>query len=443
MGSGITFSGFNSIDFNVVLNAIMTQESQPLVALQNQQAALKRTDTNYATLATKLSNLQTATEGLSKSSGFTKYKATSSDTGAVTASASNGATPGSYTLAVTQLAYAQTSVSSSFAGDVDTTVVATGGSLSIGGQTVTLTGAVTLSELAAAINANDDVPATASIVETEPNKFRLVLTGKETGEDNAFAVNVAGLTGSTVAFADPDAVDATNAELTINGIAIESASNTLENGVPGVTVTLLQDDKTTVITVARDDDDLLNRVDAFATAYNDLIKFANDQTAATNNGAVGALGRDSMLKTVRVALRNALVTAQGSGSYESLAEVGIGFNRTGQITVDRTVLRDAIAADPAGVQTLFADSTDGAFTAVDALLNEYTKSGGFVPDARTRLSSEVSRLDQRAADLQARLAIRRQALQKEFIAADLAMSRLKSQASSLSSFSTNLISSSF
>src|SRR6185503_4121702 len=41
MGSPITFSGFNAIDFNVVLNAIMAQESAPLQALQAHQRELE------------------------------------------------------------------------------------------------------------------------------------------------------------------------------------------------------------------------------------------------------------------------------------------------------------------------------------------------------------------------------------------------------------------
>ena len=41
MGSTITFSGFNDIDFNTVLNALMDQASQPLTALQTQQSALQ------------------------------------------------------------------------------------------------------------------------------------------------------------------------------------------------------------------------------------------------------------------------------------------------------------------------------------------------------------------------------------------------------------------
>ena len=88
MGSPITFSGFNSIDFNVVLNAIMQQESAPLQALQAKQTELQATDSTFGQLATKLDALRTASGALSDSSTLNTYAATSSDTTALTASAS-------------------------------------------------------------------------------------------------------------------------------------------------------------------------------------------------------------------------------------------------------------------------------------------------------------------------------------------------------------------
>src|SRR5262245_54147779 len=203
MGSGITFSGFNNIDFNTILNAIMQQESQPLTALQTRQKALQATDTTYGQLATKLDTLQTATSALSKNSSFITYAATSSDTAAVTATASSAAVEGRYDVIVSQLALSQITVSSSFAPDTTTTVVASGGTLTIGGVAVNVTGPSTLADLASAINANTSVPASASIVETTPGEFHLVLTGKDTGAANGFTI-VNGLTGSTVAFTDTD-----------------------------------------------------------------------------------------------------------------------------------------------------------------------------------------------------------------------------------------------
>ena len=53
MSSPITFSGANGIDFNQILSIIMTQESQPLVALQNRQAALQSKAATFGTLTTR------------------------------------------------------------------------------------------------------------------------------------------------------------------------------------------------------------------------------------------------------------------------------------------------------------------------------------------------------------------------------------------------------
>jgi flagellar hook-associated protein 2 len=93
------------------------------------------------------------------------------------------------------------------------------------------------------------------------------------------------------------------------------------------------------------------------------------------------------------------------------------------------------------VQSLFSDSSTGVFRNVDTLLTEYTRSGGLVPDARLRISNELSRLGQRIDDMQTRLALRRAALQQEYAAADAAMARLNSQSGALASIGQSLSSS--
>jgi len=445
MGSPITFSGFNSIDFNVVLNAIMQQESAPLQALQAKQSELQATDSTFAKLATKLDALRTASDALSDSSTLNTFAAAASDPASLTVSASPGAIAGRYEVKVNELARAQVTVSSTFAPDTNTTIVATGGSLTIGAEQVTIAGPVTLQQLAAAINADANSPAGASIIATEPGKYRLVLTGKNTGQANAFAITNQ-LTAGTMAFDNADnAVDATDASLLINNIAVASTSNTLDAAIPGVTVTLQQKDsaKTVVVTVGRDDDDLAERIDAFVASFNDLVHFADAQATASNNGTVGAIGRDSVLRGLRNALRTALLGTHGTGAFTRLAEVGLGFTRTGELTLDRSALTAALDSDPASVQSLFADATTGAFGSIESLIDDYTAAGGFLPDARTRLSDEISRVGRQIDDMSARLAIRRAALQQEFTAADEAMARLNSQKTSLANLGTDLVSSNF
>jgi flagellar hook-associated protein 2 len=452
MGSPITFSGFNSIDFNVVLNAIMQQESAPLQALQDKQTELQATSTTYGKLATKLDALRTASGALSNSSTLTTYAATSSDTTALTASASASAVAGRYEVTVNELARAQVTVSSTFAPDTDTTIVATGGSLTLGSEQINISGPVTLQQLAAAINADSNSPASASIIATEPGKYRLVLTSKETGQANAFTISNQ-LTAGTIVFADADsngisgdtasdnAVNATDASLLINNISVTSTSNTLDSAIPGVTLTLQQKDptKTVVVTVDRDDQNLADRLNTFVSAYNDLVTFADAQATASNNGTVGAIGRDSVLRGLRSSLRDSLLGAHGTAAFTRLAEIGLGFTRTGQLTLDQDKLTAALDSDPAAVQSLFADSTAGAFGSVNSVLDEYTDAGGFLPDAQSRLTDQLSRVGRQIDDMSARLAIRRAALQQEFTAADQAMAQLNSQKTSLSSFSNDLV----
>lgn len=58
MGSPVTLSGFNNIDFNLILNSIMQQESLPLRLLEDRQAALKAQANNINQLAGRLSTLE-------------------------------------------------------------------------------------------------------------------------------------------------------------------------------------------------------------------------------------------------------------------------------------------------------------------------------------------------------------------------------------------------
>jgi hypothetical protein len=64
-----------------------------------------------------------------------------------------------------------------------------------------------------------------------------------------------------------------------------------------------------------------------------------------------------VLRGLRGSLRDALLGAHGSGTLTRLAEVGLGFTRTGQLTLDRSALTAALNANPAAVQSLFADAS--------------------------------------------------------------------------------------
>lgn len=451
MGSPITLSGFNSIDFNQILTLIMAQESQPLQSLQSRQSVLQSRSNTFNQLVSKASALQSAAERLSTSANLTAYSATSNNTAALTADASATATPGRYEVVVNSLARAQVTASTTTAPDADSTVVASGGTLTIGGVTVTLTGAVTLRQLADAINATSDPPARAAVVQSGPGTYRLVLSAVETGVANAFTITN-GLTGGTgVAFGDADsdgtsgdsvednAVQAVDASLLVNNIPVTSTTNSITDAIPGVTINAFRQDPAATITVdvGADGSRLKDRVRAFITQYNDLVKFSADQTQAANNGNAASIGRDPLLRQMRDQLRGAVVREYATGGdYTTLSQVGISLTRTGTIEFDEAAFDDAIAGGTADIERLFAGTagTPGVFAAIDATLDTYTQTDGLLRGATKLLTDQATRLTDQIASMQERLALRRAALQREFIAADNAMSQLKSQSSSLASF---------
>src|SRR5262245_44493361 len=444
MGSPITFGGFNNIDFGVVLNAIMQQERAPLTAIETQRQTLEAQNTAFATLATKLGALETAAENLADSDGLSHVAATASDTTAVGISTSSSSITGRYEVVVSELARTQVLASQSTYSSVDD-VLATSGVLSLARLSqppvnIAFTGSMTLEQLATAINNTPDAPVTASVVRASPGPDRLARTGRATGAENAFTASfttpLSGGAGLTFADFDGNGVsgdtasdnvqNASDAAATVNGLAITSSSNTLTDVVPGVTLTLLKKDpdKSVVVDVTRDHDAAVASVKKFADAYNDLMKFLSEQTNAANDGKAG-ISRDPLVRSLRDALRSKLTGAYGDDAAR-LAAVGLGFDRNGLFEIDEDLLTAALDASPGNIQQLFggADGNGGAFGAVKSLIEDYTRSGGLVSDVRHRIDSQVERLKDRIDSLEDQLALRRAALQQEFIAADRAMSQL-------------------
>ena len=444
MSSPVTLSNFNSIDFNTILNLVMQQAAQPVTAMQTQQTNLAAENNQYNLLATRLGSLETAAAGLSTSSAVAQYAATVSDTTAISAATTGTAVAGTYNVVVTSLAQAQVTASTSTVADANTTAVATGGSITIGGVAVTVTGSLTLQGLADQINATASIPVSAAVVQSAPGAYRLVFTGNNTGAANAFAITNSLTGGSGVTFAG-NTLAAADASLSVNSLAITSASNTLTSAIPGTTLSLLHADpaKTITVSVAPNDSALATSVKSFVSAYNDLMKFISDQSTAAAGGQAGTLAHETLVQSVRSALRSTIGGAYGAGSFSKLAEVGIGFNRTGQLIFNSTDLTSALQQDRSSVTKLFAGTsttgafTNGAFGTLQGAMDAFTQAGGLISSAQIQLTAQTTRLARQISEMQDRLAVQRAALQLEYTAADQAMTTLKAQSGILSSVSSS------
>jgi hypothetical protein len=161
-------------------------------------------------------------------------------------------------------------------------------------------GPVTLQGLASQINATKEVPVSASVIETAPERLSSRADrSRESGLANAFTVQNA-LTGSTVAFTD-DAVEAQNAEAQdqqhsghehrqrpVLGDPRRDGDARLRGSNPDGRRDRL----------SADDESLSTRIEAFVTAFNDVTAFAKDQKAQAGKGTPGTLGHDAMLRSL-------------------------------------------------------------------------------------------------------------------------------------------------
>jgi len=123
----------------------------------------------------------------------------------------------------------------------------------------------------------------------------------------------------------------------------------------------------------------------------------------------------------------------GGPTYTRLATVGVMFNHDGTVKVDAAQLKAAVLDDPNAIRKLFvgATGTGGVFGALKAQVEDYTKAGGLVQDAKDRLKNQIVKIDAKLDTMELQLDLRRQTLQQEFIAADRLMSQLNGQGSSL------------
>lgn len=459
----------SNLDLAGLLDKLAASESQPLVALQKQQVSYTAKLSAYGTLQGVLSNFQAAATSLSKTTLFQGSTASSSAVDVLTASADSTAVAGTYAVNVTQLAQAQSLVSSGVAsttaaigaGAASTVTIAFGaiaGTLNpttgtyAAGATFTADAARTpvsltidstnntLAGIRDAVNKTTGIGVTASIV-NDGITNRLVLTSTSTGQKSSMSISVSGdaTVGSLLAN-DPTAaqnlrqtVTATDAALTVNGIAVTSATNTVVSSVQGVTMTLAKTGLSS-LTVSRDTASVESAVGAFVNAYNSLQSTAAQLTkydVANKTGS--ALVGDSTLRSIQTGIRAALNTPQ-AGALKVLSSVGVSFQKDGTLAFDATKLRSAFASNRADVVELFAGTTGGSTgygTQVAALVGTYTVTGGKLSNATAGVSTTLKSLDTRYAATQVSVDAKVARYRAQFNQLDMLMSKMNSTTSYL------------
>lgn len=239
------------------------------------------------------------------------------------------------------------SSASSYANATTSTVSANGSlNLVVNGHKTAITlgaGQNNLTGLAAAIdNSGAGITATIANSGSGSTPYSLVLTANNLGA-TSLELNDVPTTGSVtnlLSTTNNNANQGSGASFELNGITVNSPSNTVADVIPGLTFNLLQtttgsnSGNSATLSLSSDTSSLSTALGNLATNYNAVLT----QLAAQTGPNAGLLDGDNSVLSVSYDLQQ-LANYKAAGSNgTSLATLGITFSDNGQMSFDPTVL---------------------------------------------------------------------------------------------------------
>ncbi|MDI5922781.1 flagellar filament capping protein FliD [Halomonas sp. LR5S13] len=394
----------SGLDLNGLLDQLRDAERGKLEPVAAQQQQQESRISALGQLQSAMTKFQDSVATLEDAS---LYESLSASGGGDTLSASVDATaqPGSYNVEVTDLAKAGT-LATERVDATDQPIVDADGTLNLnfaGAEVdavpVAIAADSTLVDIRDAINAKADSGVSASII-NDGEGYRLAMNSRDTGEAAAIAsTNFADLAAGNLS-ATPGteiAQGGQDAALTINGIAITSTTNQVEEAIQGVTLDL-QAAGSTTLSVEQDTLKVREAVSGFVDSFNALKGTIGELTAYdAETGQAGELNGDRTVRTVESRLRGVLSGGVAEGELNMLSEVGISLKRDGTLELDEGGLGEQVGGNMAALGEFFAGGEGNAGMAgrVGDAMGQMLDDSGLVSRAVEGAEGRLDRLGDR------------------------------------------------
>ncbi len=455
--SGTTISGLGTgLDIGGMVTAIADAEKAPKQAQIDRLTT--KTETSLSAVGTLTSAVETFEASLtaleSSSSSFEGLGVQSSADGVASATAGAGAVPGSYKVEVISLASSSKVASASLEGGASTTFDS-GGTLTIdvgdnASYEVQVAPGASLTEIRDAINSQ--LSATAGIsanIITDASGARLVLSSEVTGEGTDLYVKGTGDLAALNINVDEDGNHdltqqsgtgagsitlASNASYKIDGLELSSSTNTV-TALSGLSIKLTAEG-TTTLTVAPNTEGLKTSIEAFVSAYNNLITVTNALTRVTTSEDetstdAGALVGDALVRSLLGSIRNELVQpSTGSGELSVLAQLGVTTNKDGTLSIDDAKLSSALETHYDEVQAFFVGD-DGLIPRLKSVTEPYTAPGGLLAGRTESLQKTMTQLSEQQQALDRRIDSLTTSLYTKYNNMDILVAQLNASSASL------------
>lgn len=429
----------SGLDLNGLLDQLEASERQQLTPITQKQQSYQAKISAYGKLESALTAFQDASEKLADAKQFQAVKNQVSGD-ALTVVQGDDALTGNYDIEVTQRARAY-SIATQGVADPEARLGA--GSLSItlaNGDTLDLEISDKKSSLESIRNAINEAGGgvQASLMnDGSGTPYRLVLSSSDTGTEAAIAeVTFSGGPGAALSLDPATEVSARNAELTVNGIAVSSQSNRVEDAIQGLTLNLVETGSAT-IDVTRDSTGIKKAVKGFVDSYNKLQETIDGLTRYDQKtGSRGELLGDTTLRGIDAQLRGLIGAALPEGEMRTLSDLGITLTVDGTLEIDDEELDDALENHLSAVSAFFAGGPEaaegeGLAAGLEAALARIVDDGGTLEDATEGLESSIENLQEHYSRTEERINSTLDRYRKQFQQLDSMIAQMNSTSSYL------------
>lgn len=445
MAVGMSIDGMISgMQTSSIVDQLMRVEAMTQTKLKTRMAEVGKAATAYRAINTKMDALRTAAENMTKVGAWSPATATST-AASVTTATSSASTPGSLTFAVVSTAATHSAVSATTWG-ATTDPSGYGTSLSVFNAdgtsrgTVTIGGTGTLADTVTAIN-DSNLGLSATAVQVSPGQYRLQVTSTTSGAAGGFSLGNPGDFEVATQGADAHLKVGTGP----GAYDVYSTTNEFVGLLTGTTIKVSKPEAEVTVAVTTDPQKVAASAQALVDAANEALAEIKKSTA-TSATTKSILTGDSTLNRLSSQILNAVsavVGADGSpGAY------GVELTREGTVKFDKDKFLTALAADPSKVEAVVsgtaagagADGVTGTADDVAAVAGAATRLLDLSKQVTDKTTGSLTLLaqgrDDLADDLQdridswdTRLEKRRETLQRQFTAMEVALGSMQSQSS--------------
>ena len=451
----ITSTGIGSgLDVTGIVQQLVAAEAAPVETRIGLQEAREQAKLSaLGSLKSALVEFRDLLENMMAPERFLARKGSSGNQALFTVSVTEAALPASFSVEVEQLAEAQKLTSAAMAspdvvigtGTLTLAVGANSFDVEIGDEENTLEG------IRDAINAApDNTGIAATIVNADTGSY-LILTAEDTGLANTMTVTQAGGDGGlSVLEYDPggglnaltESVAPQDARVLIDGLAVNSSTNTVSGAIDGVTLSLVSADpgNPTTLLVENDSDAVRETIDEFVEIYNLLVDTFDEQTRYDAELEVAApLLGDAAVRGIREQIRRDFSVSVESIElpFQSLAEIGIQVQLDGRLEIEDASLDAALQNDFTQVGQLFT-ATDGYAVRLFNLVEGFLDSDGIIEAKEEGLNDRIEGFTEQREDLAERLISLEERLLRQFTALDSLISQLTNTSNFLTQQLDNL-----